>query len=256
MRQADEMRSANCSGESICCERCRPCRASSAFHHGRYSSSSPNILQKVSSFSGPEPLSKEATVCAKVCRGRSSTSWSHWSSSRFSCNDNSTQTCSTMLFSETAAQKRSKSARVTFRAPPLAPLATNSSKLPGITLGPCGSCGLGGRTTQLAPGEIWRRFGLLLEVCSRMAEVYCGPGLSRPGQNEDARLGCDSNTALSFRDSGGSGVRAMAQHSSPPGPSAVSSGSGVGRGAGRHSRPLVNEARAVSASRSAARRVA
>lgn len=51
---------------------------------------------------------------------------------------------------------------------------------------------------------------------------------------------------------------AMAQQSSlePPVPSAVSSGSGVGRGAGRHSRPLVNEARAVSASRSAARRAA
>lgn len=57
-------------------------------HPPSRSSSSPNILQKVSSFSGPEPLINEATVCAKVCRGRSSTSWSHWSSSRFSCSDN------------------------------------------------------------------------------------------------------------------------------------------------------------------------
>ena len=65
-------------------------------------------------------------------------------------------------------------------------------------------------------------------------------------------LGCDSNTALSFLDSGGSGVRARLM--GDPVSGAVSSGSGVvGRATGRHSRPFCSEARAVSAKRSGRR---
>lgn len=36
MRQAEVMRSANCSCDSTWPERCRPWRASRAFHHGMY----------------------------------------------------------------------------------------------------------------------------------------------------------------------------------------------------------------------------